>query len=143
MVEVAIVLTIIGLMTAIALPRYSEASNHFKADLAATRILADLTLARSQAVATSSNQTVVFDLASSRYTMAGITGLDGKSPDYILNLSADPYNCSLVSVSFGGATSVTFDAYGSADHGGQITVQSNGSMATVTLEASTGKASVP
>lgn len=143
MVEVAIVLTIIGLMTAIALPRYSEATNHYKAELAARRIVADLTLARSQAISSSTNQTVFFDLASSRYTIAGITGLDGKSADYTLSLGADPYNCSLVAANFSGATSVTFDAYGSADHGGQITVQCNGSLATVTLEASTGKASVP
>src|SRR5665213_3774565 len=143
LVELIIVLAILVALWGIAAPRYSNSICLHRSEEAARRIAADLNLARSQAQMTSKSQTIAFDTTHNTYTMTGVTGLDNKSANYTVNLAADPYDCTLVSVNFNSAAKVTFDQFGSADNSGQIIVQCGGIQTTVTLESSAGKATVP
>ncbi|HET6249157.1 MAG TPA: GspH/FimT family pseudopilin [Tepidisphaeraceae bacterium] len=143
LMELVIVMMILTIAAMIGLPRFSTAICRYKAELAARQILADLNLARATAKSTSASQTVAFNVAASSYTMAGIQSLDDHSPNYQLSLAAHPYDSTLISVNFNGTSQVTFDAYGSADNGGKITLACGGIQTTVTLEATNGKATVP
>jgi prepilin-type N-terminal cleavage/methylation domain-containing protein len=143
LIETIIVMAILVILAAIGAPHVSNATNRYKAELAARQIAADLNLARAHAKASSSPQTVSFNPSTNSYTMTGIESLDGRSPNYTLNLSADPYRSMLVSANFKGTPQVTFDAYGSADNGGTIIVQCAGIQNTVTLEPTSGRATVP
>lgn len=143
LVELVIVLAILVAMWWIAAPRYNSSICRSRSEQAARRIAADLNLARAQAVSSSAPVSLVFNVSSSSYSIAGVTGLDNKSTSYNVNLSADPYDCTIVSASFNSTQQVTFDRYGSADNAGQVIVQCGGIQTSVTLESSAGKATVP
>lgn len=141
--ELVIVVTITAILSAVAIPHFATANARYKADLAARQILADLNMARAQAKSTSTTQSLVFNVPAGSYSLTSVASLDGRSPNYTLNLAADPYDCTLVSANFNGNQQVTFDAYGSADNGGQVTIQCGTIQTTVTLEQTSGKATVP
>ena len=67
LVEVVIVLVVIGLATMIAVPRF-RASPKTKARMSATRLAADIELARTQAMARRAAVLVVFNTADNSYT---------------------------------------------------------------------------
>ena len=56
LIELVMVLAIIGLITAIAAPRYAASLARYRAESAARRVAADLALARREAAASSSSR---------------------------------------------------------------------------------------
>ena len=141
LVEIVMVLAIMGIIFALAAPRYGSAICRFQVDTASKRLIRDLTTARERARAQGANQTVSFTVASDTYTVAGMTGLDG-SENYTVNVSGEPYNASLVSAGFGGQSSVVFNGYGVPTNGGTVVLESGGYTKTVTVDAETGRASL-
>ena len=142
LVELLVVMAVIGIMLAIAVPRYAVSATRYRLDAAARRIVSDLSLAQSRARATSKSQPVLFSVAAGTYQMTGMAALDRSSGDYAVTLAGDPYRVTLVSADFGGQASVTFDGYGSPTRGGTIVIQAGGAQRTITVDASTGKAAV-
>jgi type II secretion system protein H len=142
MVELVLVLAILGIMAAVAVPRYATAASRYRCDAAARRIAADFALAQSQARTTSKGQSITFNLAASSYRMAGMASLNRTSGDYTVDLTDNPYCATLVSADFGGAPTVTFDAYGGPSSGGKVIVQAGSVQKTVTLNAYTGRVTV-
>jgi prepilin-type N-terminal cleavage/methylation domain-containing protein len=140
LVELMICLSIMGVMAALAIPRYANATSNYRADAAARRIVADLSLARSQARLISKPLTVVFDTAAQKYQISGMEDLLHRTSVYSVQLSDQPYRATLVSVSFGGAAQVTFDQYGSPNTGGTIVVDSGGSRKTIVLNQASERA---
>lgn len=141
LLEVIMVLMIMVLMWGMAAPRYTAAICRYRAESAARRLAADFALARSQAVQTSGNVVVTFNTTSNTYTINGITSFDRTSANYTVNLAAEPYRATLVTVPFT-SSQVTFSTYGSADQSGTVTIQVNDVQWTVTLEATAGKVTV-
>ena len=142
LLELVLVLAIITVLAAIAVPRYTAAQQNFRADAAARRIVADLGLARSRARSQSNSQTVVFNLATSQYQMPGAPDLKNPANTYTVLLGGAPYQARLVSVDFGGSSQVTFDGYGVPDRGGTLVISAGGVQRTIVLEATSGKANV-
>jgi type IV fimbrial biogenesis protein FimT len=140
LVELVTVIAIIAILSAIAVPRYVSAQQHYRAEAAAHRVISDLTLARSRANTTSSPQKVVFLVAAGQYEMPGFTDPDRPGQTYTVRLADAPYKASLVTADFGGASEVTFDGYGVPNQGGNITVRAGDYERTVVLNANTGKA---
>lgn len=143
-VELVVVLLVIGILAAAAVPKYADSLQRFRADLAARRIEADLTMARSRAKATSAEQKVTFTLPpdGSRYRIVGMKDPDGKSNTYTVDLGEPPYQATLQAVDFGGKTSLTFSGYGIPASSGTIVVQAGIYTKTVTIDSSTGIAAV-
>ena len=139
MVELTIVVLIIGIMTAAALPRFADTLSFHRAEAAANRIEADLKLARQRAITSSSSQVVVFTTGDHKYTLSGVQDPNHPSLEYEVVLSEAPYHASLGSADFGGAGQVSFDGYGVPNSGGTITVQSGQYVKTITVDPSSGK----
>jgi type II secretory pathway pseudopilin PulG len=137
-----LVLVIMGIVAAIAAPRYAAAVARYRADLAARRIATDLSSAQASAKSTSKSQSVVFNQAAGTYQMSGVKELDSSATAYLINLAADPYLVTIGTVNFGGSAQVTFDAFGLPSSAGSITVQGGGITKSVVVDAVTGKASV-
>jgi prepilin-type N-terminal cleavage/methylation domain-containing protein len=133
LVELMICISVMAVLAALAIPRYANATSNYRADAAARRIAADLSLARSQARLMSKPLTVVFDTTAENYQISGMEDLLHRTNVYSVQLSDRPYRATLVSVNFGGAAQVTFDQYGSPNTGGTIVVDSGGSRKTITL----------
>ena len=142
LLELVLVLAIITVLAAIAVPRYTAAQQNFRADAAARRVVADLGLARSRANTTSTPQTVVFNLASSQYQMPGVQDLKDPANTYTVLLGAAPYQAKLVSVDFGGTSQATFDGYGMPNCGGTVVISAGDVQRTVVLDANSGKAAM-
>jgi len=135
-----IVLTILGIISAIAAPRFAAADGNYRVNAAARRLVADLTTARATARHTSAPRTVTFTPAAHTYIMAGVRDAANRSADSTIDLSAAPYRVTMTSAAFGGATAVTFDFHGLPDRAGTIVVSAGGYARTVSINADTGEA---
>ena len=74
LVELILVVVIIGVISAVALPRFSQAARSQRLDKAADRVVADLELAKSRARAASQDVTVTFNEADACYKIPAIAG---------------------------------------------------------------------
>jgi prepilin-type N-terminal cleavage/methylation domain-containing protein len=139
LIELTIVVLIIGILTAAAVPRFADTLSYHRAEAAASRIEADLKLARQRAIASSSSQAIVFANSGDKYTLSGLEDLDHPSLRYEVILSEAPYHASIRSVDFASATQMTFDGYGVPNSGGTIVIQSGQYVKTITVDPNTGK----
>jgi len=116
LVELCLVMATIGVVAAMAVPRYVSSIERYRAESAARRLAADLTLAQSRARVLSSAQTLVF--TGNTYQITGMTDPEHPSSTYTVDLSADPYFAAVTSVLCGptsGAytqSQITFNGYG-------------------------------
>lgn len=106
--ELLIALSIIGLTTAIAAPRYFSSVQRSKLERAAALVAADLHRARDNARAYGLDQTVTF--SNERYQVTTRTASGDTKTD--VDLRADPYEGSVARVRTGSYTGVTFNRYG-------------------------------
>lgn len=136
LLEVTMVIFVIAVVSAVALPRYGRSVARYHATAAAHRVAADLEAAREHAVANSRSATVEFVNRGKTYKL-------GSGPVAVkTSLAGEPYDAAIVAPDFGGAAGVTFDAYGVPAAGGSLTVRSAGFYCTVAVEALTGRVTV-
>ena len=143
LVDLVVTVLIIGILAAVAAPKFADTLHRTRAESAAKRIKVDLGLARQNAISRSSTQTVQFTPATDDYILPGMADLDHSSQPYSVDLTAAPYKAVLVSATLGGDSDVQFDQYGQPDSGGTITVESAAFQKTVTVDPDTGLASIP
>ena len=142
LVELVVVAAIVAVTAAIAVPRYTSSLSRYRADMAARRVAADLGMARNRAKVQGTTQTVLFTVSNDSYTLPGLPALDRPSDPYTVVISATPFLADLVSASFGGSTTASFNGYGAPAAGGSVVVQAGAIQKTVLLDANTGEAKV-
>lgn len=140
--EVVVVVAIMGMLAAVAIPRYANSIARRRVELAAGRIVEDLALARAQAMATSASCTVTFLGGSERVRINGMKPLDPGGAVYITELSQSPYQVNLRDIDFGGDNQVIFNGFGVPDSGGTARVLVGNYARTITLDPQTGRAEV-
>ena len=144
LIELVIVMVIIGTVGAIALPRYGQAICHYRLSSALNRVVADIGATRSLAMATNQKQTITFNATANTYAITGMTSLDNKSPSYTVDLNVEPYKSDISLVSFGFfQQTLSFDAYGTPDNAGSISLVCGGVTKWVSVDGNSGKASLP
>ncbi len=143
LVEVVITMLIIGILAAVAGPKFAKTLHRMRAESAAKRIKSDLNYVRQMAISRSGPLTVTFMPASNDYSIPGLSSLSRNGAPYAVSLSVPPYNALLVSATLGTDSVIQFDHYGHPDSGGTITVKSGGYLKTVSIDPETGKASIP
>jgi prepilin-type N-terminal cleavage/methylation domain-containing protein len=136
--ELVLVLAIISIMAGIAAPRYARSLARYRADMAARRIAADITLAQARARNTSGSQTITFDTAAMQYSIIGMANPDNRNQSYVVNLGDEPYLASLGTVNFNGSSTLTFNGYGDPASSGSITVSTGDTTKTITVSGDTG-----
>ena len=161
LLELVMVVGIISVMAAIAVPRFALAHHRYRADLTARRIRADLEYARTVARRNSSLQAVWFEAATDSYTLPGLASMDRPTGDYTVVLSDSPYRTDLASASFENADGyvsserIVFDMWGQPLVGhpaagialsplvsGSVVIKSGGQTRTITVTPVTGEASI-
>ncbi|MBN2477588.1 MAG: prepilin-type N-terminal cleavage/methylation domain-containing protein [Pirellulales bacterium] len=142
LVELVIVVLIIGLTAAVAVPRFADALVRCRVEAAAQRIAADLELARRRARASSQSQVFRFLPATEGYVLPGVPHLDHPGQDYTLTLSMPPYRSTFSGVDFGGDNDLIFDGHGLPDSEGEISIQSGSHEKTILVDPNTGEANV-
>ena len=142
LIELVLVIAIISVMAAVALPRFAAAAWRQRADSAARRIVADLDYARTRAAARSATVTVTFNDKLHAYTLTGVPDIDRPADIYTVTLGDEPYRASIVSVNIDGGKQVDFDGFGRPAAGGSVVIAAGQAQRTVTIDPSTGKASI-
>jgi type IV fimbrial biogenesis protein FimT len=142
--ELAVVVSIIAVLSAIALPRFANASVERRLEAVTRRVVLDLGLAQRHARLSSASQTVVFLAATNSYTLPGVADFDRALNTYAVNLARPPYEAALVSASFGGQPQLVFDGYGTPANGvgGSIILRVGVRQKTITVDGATGAVSV-
>ena len=142
LVEVVIVVGIIAILSAIAIPHYAGIIQRYRADAAARRIINDLAMVQSRANTTSTSQTIVFSTAASQYSVTGMADPTGSTTTYTVRLQDAPYNSRLVSANFGGDSQLSFDGYGVPNRGGTLVLRAGDVERTVAVDATSGRAKI-
>jgi prepilin-type N-terminal cleavage/methylation domain-containing protein len=137
LIELVIVLVIVGVASAIALPRYGQSLSRSRVEALAQRISADMQSAGDTARAQSASYHVQFAPASNRYRLAaGPAGAGGSIPGQrIVNVAQDPYACEILNADFASATGVTFDGYGRPSAIGHVTIGCGRHYRRVSIDA--------
>jgi type II secretion system protein H len=143
LMELALVLVLLSVLTALAAPRYSSSANNYRVSMAARKVAADLGRARADAWNRGTHRTVTFNTAALQYTLTAVADMNSASADTVVSLKISPYNLTQVSASFGAQSSVIFDGYGMPNNGGTVTVTSGTLSQTVTLNGTTGNITIP
>ena len=141
LIELAVVLLLLSTIAVVATPRWSASLQRLRVSNAANRIVADLARAQSAAYSSSASKTVTFTVRTSQYTVSGVTSLNLGTGPYVVDLTADPFQCSLMSV-WGqtGTQTITFDGFGLPNRGGNIIVATTEFQKTVVVDATSGLA---
>ncbi len=137
-IEIAIVLLVMGIFTAIAAPSYLTALAHYQVDMAARKTVADLQFARSEAVRSSHSRVVQFESDRDRYTLVDVFDLNEGNKGYYVSLKEAPFSADLISADFpDNATfeKVEFDRFGRPNSRGTIVVRADSQIRTVNLYA--------
>jgi Tfp pilus assembly protein FimT len=134
--ELAVVVLIISIVSAVAVPAFLDSLLFCRVESAARRVKADLELTRQSARLTSATQSITFTNA----TYTATAGVDGPNSlgSYTVDLAAAPYEISDVTVDFEGDSSVSFDGYGVPSAGGTVVLNAPKHQCTVTVDEDTG-----
>ena len=131
LIELVIVMVIVGVLAAIALPRMSQAAERQRLDAASKRVIADFALAQTRARAASESVTINFDLDTNSYQLDAVGG------DAItVQLGEEPYGVKLSFAEFGTGTTATFNGFGLPTATGEIMLSTNQGTTTILLLSS-------
>lgn len=136
LVELLIVITIIGVTAAVAVPRYHASLAHFRAQGAAMRLANDLVRARATAMSTGARVEVAVDHATASYALKGVASMDTAGATESVSLSGSPYFARMGKPTW---TSLEFSAFGTPNEGGSVDVGSATVNWRVTVESVSGR----
>ncbi len=145
MVELVVVVLIVGIMAAAISPRVASTMTTSRVRAAAQIIASDIEMAGHRAKVRGTPQEVKFSLGNSSYELLNMKHLDHPGQNYMVDLTASPYDALLDSVSFGSdgtSKSLWFNRFGRPDFGGSIVVSAGNKQRTVLVDGVTGKATV-
>ena len=151
LVEIIVVIVVISIAAMLAVPMFSSATD-MQTRSVANMLTADLEYAKSLAVSTQNNYSVVFDIANDIYQIqqgGSVISHPHKSGGYVVNLKNDSRisAVSIVTADFDSQVAITFDYLGSPYSGfttaaplnsGQVNLQAGDFSMTVTVEPVTG-----
>ncbi len=143
LIEMVTVVLIIGILSAVAVPKIYDSMDSYRLKLAAETIAADLKYARQQAISRSQSITVTFDLVNESYTISEIPDRNHPDRAYAVSLTDSASPADIVSVSPTPATAITFNQYGIPASEATVTLDVGGTQKSVIVHASSGRISIP
>jgi prepilin-type N-terminal cleavage/methylation domain-containing protein len=140
-IELVIVMLVMGIMAAVAMPAFMDSLLFHRVESAARRLKADLELARHNARLSSTAQSITF--TGSTYSLSGgVKDLDNPTADYAVDLAAAPYELDDVAANFNGDQTISFNGYGLPSSWGSIFLTNKRHQCIVQLDATTGAVTI-
>ena len=130
-IELVVVMLILGILGATAIPKFQESLASFRAQSAASRIVGDLKFAKRFAQQTSATVVIQFDVPGNGYLLVGVADADRPSQAHSVDFSEADFKSRLVSADFGGTSNLSFNFDGHPSAAGTVVVRSGGTLETV------------
>jgi len=139
--ELVIVMLILGIMAAVAVPTFSDSLMYQRVESAARRAKADLEQLRQAARRTSRTQALTF--GESSYTLPpDVPGLGQATDSYTVDFMQPPYRLTSVSIEFDDSPTLSFDGHGMPSLGGSFVFQAGDYVRTISLDGITGEITI-
>lgn len=138
LVELLIVIGILAVMAAVAVPRFGRAAERYRLDLAADQLARDLSMVRESARSRGNGMSLLVDPEKLRYIVPSWADPRGDAARYTVRLDEEPYRVEHWEIKGSLGFSITFDEFGGSNTGGEITLMSGGQSRTVVIEIGTG-----
>ena len=142
LVDMTMTVLIIGILAAVAAPKFVSSLQFQQSRSAADRIAQDLELARQTARHRSASQSVQFNSATSTYTLLGVAALNRRPGDYSIDLSGRPFYATNMTADFGGDAEIIFDGFGQPDSGGDVFIAVGSRQWKISVDAETGRVTI-
>lgn len=129
--EVLVVIAIVGILAAIAIPNYIAWLPKYRVGIAIRQLLTELNLARTKAISDNNDYVVTFDTTNHRYTILDDDNNNGAADSgewtKTVDIQTEAPNIIIESISFSsGSSDVTFSPTGLANRNGTIYLQPAG-----------------
>jgi len=139
LIELVIVVALIGIVAAIAAPRYGQAATRYRVKLAAERVAEELRFASEQARAAEAKVTAEIDILTERVTVTLSEGVRAGEVLSETDLGRAPYEADIYTSLRGlSPGSPAFDTRGLADANTEVAVMAGDLYAVVRVEAGSG-----
>jgi type II secretion system protein H len=134
-IELLIVLILMGILAAVAAPKFVASMSRCRVEAAAKRVVADLRYARQWARTNSTSVEVKFKPDEDQYELKDVPDINRPSDEETeVELDKLPYPAQIIETTgFDNNDKFNFDMYGRPDSPGTVTVASGGYQATVTV----------
>lgn len=119
LIELVLVVIIVGVISAIAVPRFAQATARQQLDAAANRLISDFQKAQHHAQATSNDVELSFDASGNSYTFTPASGTS-----FQVQLDESPYQVKVTKATFEDTTAVTFNGFGIPSAQGAVVLES-------------------
>lgn len=140
LVELVIVIVIIAILGAIAVPRFADANDSYRADFAATQIVCQLRYGAAYARSQSSAIDVTFSVAGDSLD-AKVTATGEKFKKYVL--SDPPFSADITAVETIAADGiVVIDGYGCYDRDAVIVIAVGGQRRAIIIDSTSAAITV-
>lgn len=133
LIELVIVVTIMGILAAIAIPRFAGATARRNLEIATQRLLTDLRHAQQHSLATSTSHYVAFNTATETYTVDAPSPV-GAAASYGVRMLDPPMSTRIDSTTLPSARAV-FDGHGLIEVSGVLVISSGPYTRTLTFTA--------
>jgi prepilin-type N-terminal cleavage/methylation domain-containing protein len=140
--ELMVVVAVAAIMAAVVVPMAMDSSG-IQAVSAARRINADLQYAQNEAISSQTDVTVTFNPSDESYRLSNASGglihpMTKKDFTVDFRTESGLGQVDIVSASFGGSASVTFDPIGAPSSGGTVTIQAGPHLVQLSVAGVTG-----
>ena len=141
LIELTMVIAIVAIVAAIAVPRYVSALSNYRSDAATRRLTIELESAAARAQAVSATVAVRFEPANERIVVTAPRSDLTIETLTVVDLDATPYETDLQSTTFVDDT-LRFDGFGRPESGGEVVLRSGDSVMRVRVNSASGEITV-
>ena len=141
LMELIIVIVIISVTAAVAIPRMSGASSRYRVDAAVQQLLADINITAAAANSASETRSIVFDASNETYVMVGRPSPSNPALNHTVSLSVEPYKVNMLGVSLGD-NQLDISGHGLLMETGQLTLAAGSTARRVVFTSGSGSVQV-
>ncbi len=136
LIELVIVLLIMGIASAVAVPRFFDVQNSTRLDQACELVARDLKWARHLAMARSTSITVVFNKNTESYAIQGVMDRDHKQSPHGVDLTESPFEVLIKDAT--PVQTVVFDRFGNPGDTLEVELESGALTKKVKVDSTSG-----
>ncbi|MBO6513506.1 MAG: prepilin-type N-terminal cleavage/methylation domain-containing protein [Phycisphaerales bacterium] len=143
LIELTMVVAILGIIAAIAVPRFADAASGRQLQASKKQLLSDIENTKLRARATSTRHTIKFYPSRNIYVIAEGNTVDDTTIIIARDLTAEPFNTTIRRTDLGGDEVITVTAFGDCTPPAVVRLKSNNERIDISIEGIADQGVVP